>query len=115
MKEGVCPEVRPRGDLSALPAPEEVLCAAGHVQGPVFLLALQKWGSRHRFDPFVGKIPWKRAWQLTPVFLSGESHEQRSLVGYSPCGLQNSWTQLGDYTTTVVDLQYYVHLYCTAK
>ena len=30
------------------------------------------------------KIPWKRAWQPTPVFLPGESHRQRSLVGYGP-------------------------------
>ena len=36
------------------------------------------------FDPRVGKIPWRRAWQPTPVFLSGEFHGQRSLVGYSP-------------------------------
>ena len=34
------------------------------------------------FDPWVGKIPWKRAWQPTPVFLPGESHGQKSLVGY---------------------------------
>ena len=39
---------------------------------------------RRRFDPWVGKIPWKRAWQPTPVFLPGESHGQRSLAGYSP-------------------------------
>ena len=39
---------------------------------------------RHRFHPRVGKIPWKRAWQPAPVFLPGESREQRSLVGYSP-------------------------------
>ena len=38
---------------------------------------------RHGFDPLVGKIPWRRAWQLTPVFLPGESHGQGSLVGYS--------------------------------
>ena len=30
------------------------------------------------FDPWVGKIPWRRAWQPTPVFLSGESHGQRN-------------------------------------
>ena len=41
---------------------------------------------RHGFDPWVRKIPWRRAWQPTPVFLAGESHEQRSLVGYSPWG-----------------------------
>ena len=39
---------------------------------------------RHRFDPWVGKIPWRRKWQLTPAFLPGKSHGQRSLVGYSP-------------------------------
>ena len=33
-------------------------------------------------DPWVRKIPWRRKWQLTPVFLSGESQGQRSLVGY---------------------------------
>ena len=38
---------------------------------------------RLRFDPWVRKIPWRRARQPTPVFLPGESHGQRSLVGYS--------------------------------
>ena len=41
---------------------------------------------RREFDPWVGKIPWRRAWQPTPVFLPGESHGQRSLVGYSAWG-----------------------------
>ena len=36
-------------------------------------------------DPWVGKIPWRRAWQPTPVFLPGESHGERSLADY------NSW------------------------
>ena len=35
------------------------------------------------FDPWIRKIPWRRAWQPTPVFLSGESHGRRSLAGYS--------------------------------
>ena len=35
------------------------------------------------FDSWVRKIPWRRKWQPTPVFLPGESHGQRSLVGYS--------------------------------
>ena len=39
---------------------------------------------RCRLDPWVGKIPWRRAWQPTPVFLPGESQGQRSLAGYSP-------------------------------
>ena len=41
---------------------------------------------RHRFDPWIGKIPWRRKWQPTPVFLPGESHGQRSLACYSPWG-----------------------------
>ena len=41
---------------------------------------------RHRFDPWVGKIPWRRKWQLTPVVLPEEFHRQKSLVGYSPWG-----------------------------
>ena len=45
---------------------------------------------RCRFDPWVGKIPWRRAWQPTPGFLSGESHGQRSLEGYSPECLKES-------------------------
>ena len=39
---------------------------------------------RNGFDPWVGKMPWRRAWQPTSVFLPRESHRQRSLVGYSP-------------------------------
>ena len=41
---------------------------------------------RHQFDPWVGKIPWRKKWQPTPVFLPGKSHGQRSLVDYSLCG-----------------------------
>ena len=42
---------------------------------------------RHKrlmFNPWVGKIPWSRKWQPTPVFLPGESHGQRSLAGCGP-------------------------------
>ena len=44
---------------------------------------------RHRrcaFDPWLRKIPWRRKWQPTPVFLPRKTHGQRSLVGYSPWG-----------------------------
>ena len=41
-------------------------------------------------DLWVGKVPWRRAWQPTPVLWPGESHGQRSLVGYSPRGLKES-------------------------
>ena len=39
---------------------------------------------RRGFDSWVGKIPWRRKWLLTPVFLPGKSHGHRSTVGYSP-------------------------------
>ena len=45
-----------------------------------------------RFNPWVGKIPWRRKWQPTPVFLPGKSHGQRSLVGYSPRSRKESDT-----------------------
>ena len=41
---------------------------------------------RHGFSRLVEKIPWRRAWQPTPIFLPGESHWQKNLVGYSPRG-----------------------------
>ena len=47
---------------------------------------------RPRFEPWVGKIPWRRKWQSTPGLLSGKSHGQRSLVGYSPWGRKESDT-----------------------
>ena len=50
---------------------------------------------RHRFNPWVRKIPWRRAWQPTLVFLPGEFHGQRSLVGYSPWGLKEPDTTEG--------------------
>ena len=37
-------------------------------------------------DPWVGKIPWRREWLHTPVFLPGKFHGQGSLAGYSPLG-----------------------------
>ena len=45
-----------------------------------------------RVPSWVGKIPWRRKWQPTPVFLPRESREWRNLVGYSPCGRKESDT-----------------------
>ena len=39
-----------------------------------------------RFNSWVRKLPWRKKWQPTPVFLSGKFHGQRNLEGYSPCG-----------------------------
>ena len=70
------------------------------IDHPENIYALFSWGfsggspqcGRPGFDPWVGKIPWRRKWQPTPVFLPGESHGRRSLVDYSPWGCKESDT-----------------------
>jgi len=49
-------------------------------------------GKGHKFDPSLGKIPWRREWQPILAFLPGESHGQRSLVDCSPWGHKESDT-----------------------
>jgi len=51
-------------------------------------MSMQEMG----FDPWVGKIPWKRKWQPTPVPLPGKFHRQKSLAGYNPWGHKASDT-----------------------
>ena len=50
---------------------------------------------RPRFDPWVGMIPWRRKWQPAPAFFPGKSRTQRSLLGCSPRGGQESDTTEG--------------------
>ena len=52
---------------------------------------MQETPMRCRFNPWVGKIPWRRKWQPTPVFLPRKSHGQESLEGYSPGGCGRTW------------------------
>ena len=59
------------------------------------------------FSPWVGKIPWRRARQLTPVFLPGESHGQRSLGGYSP--------QVDGKCQVVVDTSMELRVHCRER
>ena len=48
----------------------------------------------NRFNPWVRKIPWRRKWQPTPVFLPGKSHGRKSLAGYSPgCHKESDTTE----------------------
>ena len=73
-------------------SPSLVLALPAPAQGP------SRWSSgkectwqcrrcrRLRFNPWVRKIPWRRKWPPTPVFLPGKSHEQRSLTGCTPRG-----------------------------
>ena len=53
------------------------------------------------FGPWVGKIPWRRKRQYTPVFLPGKFHGQRSLMGYSPWGGKESDTTELTYTQRI--------------
>ena len=68
---------------------------------------------RHRFNPWVGKIPWRRKWQSTPVFLPGESHGRRSLVVNTPWGHKDSDTS--ECTCTILSTAEYVIFFILKK
>ena len=57
---------------------------------------------RPGFNPWVGKIPWRRQWQPTPVLLPGKSHGRKSLIGYKATvhGVVKSEPRLSDFTFT---------------
>ena len=61
---------------------------------------------RHVFDPWVGKILWRRAWKPIPVFLPRESHGQRRLIGYSPWGRKESDTTEATKHSTLLPEQF---------
>ena len=67
-----------------------VLCGHKGVPGGTSAKESAYQCRRCGFVPWVGRIPWKRKWQPTPVFWPGESHEQKSLAGYSPRGCRES-------------------------
>ena len=52
---------------------------------------------RNRFNPWVRKIPWRRKWQPTPIFLPGKFHGQRSLAA-TVRGIKDSQTRLSEHT-----------------
>ena len=64
------------------------------------------WDIRCGFDPWIRKIPWRRAWQLTSVFLPGNPYGQKSLVGYSPWGQRvgHDWSHLTCSTPITLSL-----------
>ena len=83
-----------------------------------FILGLPRWFCgkestckfrRHRFSPWVRKIPWRRKWQPTPVFLPGKSHGQKRLAGYSPWSHKvldtTEWLSIHSHTFILI---YYV-------
>ena len=93
------------------PGSSRQCCTRGEVRPRYFgFTSAPSWGSggkesvcwcrRLGFDPSVGNIPWRRKWQPTPVFLPGESHGPRSLVGYSPWGHKRVGHNLATNTFT---------------
>ena len=66
------------------------------LEAPMELRGLPRWCAgkesacqcrrhkRHEFDTWIGKVPWSRKWQPTPLFLPGKFHGQKSLAGYRP-------------------------------
>ena len=75
---------------------QRVAVVLGYQAPALALLQLLGMGDRRRGsryskgNPWVAKIPWRRAPQPSPVFLPGESHGQRNLAGYSPRGRKES-------------------------
>ena len=72
-------------------------------------------GGRPGFNPWVGKVPWRRKWQSTPVSLPGKSHGQRNLVGNSPRGHKESDTTEWLSTHTCVRIPTCAHTYTLHK
>ena len=63
-----------------------------------------------RFDSWVGKIPWRRAWPPSLVFLPGESHGQKSLAGYCPWNHKESdMTEATEHTCTHTHTHMHTH------
>ena len=60
------------------------------------------------FKSWIGKIPWRKEWLPTPVFLPGEFHGQRSLAGYSPWGCKQSDTT--EQLSLSFPFSHYIHL-----
>ena len=51
---------------------------------------IQETCRKHGFNPWVEKMPWRRKWQSTPIFLPVKSHGEKSLVGHRPKGSKES-------------------------
>ena len=87
----LCFSLRPKAMFYFISVPQSYLYYNIHYVGfrtsPVIQMVKKLHAIRRPgFDPQIGKIPWRRKWQFTPVFLPGEFHGWRSLAGHSPWG-----------------------------
>ena len=79
------------GGRRSRPKASQIRRYRGCLSGLVVKIHLQcRRCKRHRFEPWVRKIPWRRNWYSIPVFLPGKCHGQRTLWGYSPRDLIES-------------------------
>ena len=81
--------------------------AIGNIVGLQVLLNLWRICLQCRrpgFNPWIRKIPWRRAWQPTPVFLPGEFPGQTSPAGYSLWSCKETWVKQLTYTHTLITL-----------
>ena len=67
---------------------------------------------QHTFSPWVGKIPWSKKWQPTPVFLPVLFPGQQNLVSYSPWGHKESDTTEHAHSTTLANFSPFYGLNC---
>ena len=81
----------PFGCLGLIQPKNSEACFPGGASGKEPICQCRRL-TRHGFNPWVRKIPWKRKWKPTSVILPGESHGQRSLMSYRPWGLKKSDT-----------------------
>ena len=68
-------------------------------------------GGRCGFNPWVGRIPWRRKWPLTPGFLPGKFHGQRRLVDYNPWGHRIRHDLTTEYTHTHIHIYIFLYIY----
>ena len=61
---------------------------------------------RHGFDSWIERIPWRRKWQSTPVFLPGKFHRQRSLASCSPWSFERVGHDLEAEATTTTEVNW---------
>ena len=80
MEENMCYLGQNRGLLKESNPRGDEICLIGGDTGKELTCQCRKG----MFDPWVGKMLWRRKWQPTPVFLLGKYHGQRSLAGYDP-------------------------------
>ena len=81
------------GSADSLPSREKHCTIVGQISSKESACNARGVCRRGRFNSWVGKIPGRRKWQSTPVFLPGESHRWRTLAGYLPrdCRVRHCW------------------------